>query len=340
MGVLATFMKKTLSACLPGRWLRTLRRPTVLPGYYRRFADQIERVIDLQKDPARFGDDYWAAVLRKNAHILDKALHRPDFEPGHSAPYYAQAKRALARISPEHAAKDASIEWAKRKLREYELRQRAPGSRPAVYPMELPRDASKVLWDLLRARRSVRTFAERDVEHDTIRRIAEAANWAPSSCNRQTVAIFATTDKRLIDVCTSTCAGATCFSGPVPCFLSFCADLRPYWLPQEMWLPMVDVGLAVQNCCLYAQTLGLSITLLSWAQSTTRDDAILRRALGIPPHFVIVVNALMGYVEHVTEPPARKSVDATCIIVSQRDESSNAAEKKVHEGTSRKPVRG
>jgi len=306
---------KALRTVLPDRWIRVLRDPLLLPGYYRRFAAEIERAIDAVRRGEGLDDDYWAAVVRKNAHIVDKGLARRDFERGHSEAYYQQALAALGMLSEERIGSDPSLVWARAKLDQYQSCQQGCDDALPASPEEMSPGAEAALLEVIRGRRSVRCYADRPVDERTIRRVVEVVNWAPSSCNRQTARVFATTDPALVATCKSTCAGATSFSAPIPVFLAFCADLRPYALPEEMWLPMIDVSLGVQNCCLYAQTLGLSITILSWAQSTPDDERKLRQALDIPPQFRIVLNALMGYYDRTAQTPARKPADATCVLV-------------------------
>ena len=48
-----------------------------------------------------------------------------------------------------------------------------------------PADADYAILELLRERWSARAFDERDIEHDVLLRIFEAARWSPSSANEQ-----------------------------------------------------------------------------------------------------------------------------------------------------------
>lgn len=116
----------------------------------------------------------------------------------------------------------------------------------------------------------------------------------------------------------STCAGATCFSGMASAFFCFCADVRVYEMPHEVMLPYVDIGLGVQNCALAAHCLGVSLTMLTWAQHASEDDLKLRRLLQIPDYCLIVVNAVGGYPDGGTEVPARKRFEATGFLRGER----------------------
>jgi hypothetical protein len=252
-------------------------------------------------------DEYWAAVLRKHAHILDKGLQRQDCEPGHSVAHYTDALEALKHIQSAEMRDDPSVKWAVQRLEQYDALQQGRFSRPSMEPPAGDAKSYELLLQIIKQRRSVRSFQDRPVDRQTLQQVVESANWAPQSCNRQTVRVFAATDSDLVQACARTCRGATCFSGRA-CFLCFAADLRPYHLPEEMWLPMVDASLCAENCCLIAHTLGLSLTMLTWCQSDQEDEVQVRHLLGVPWYYRIVVNGLMGYPKGLGETPARKAL--------------------------------
>jgi nitroreductase len=262
--------------------------------------------------------EYWAAMLRKCVHILDKGLQRPDFEPGHSKQWYEAASVALDELGNRHNS-DPSVAWAKEKIAEYERRQINPVPPKSIETKYVSEEDCNTLIRMIQGRRSVRNYANRPVEIDKLKIIIEAVNWSPTSCNRQPAKVFIATEAELVKQCAKTCAGATCFSGDSACFISFCADMRVYNLPEEFLLPNLDIGLGIQNCLLVAHALGISMTLLSWAQHTHEDDKNLRTLLGIPAHYRIVVNALMGYPSEFPASPARKSLEATLKFISDSE---------------------
>ncbi len=291
---------------LPRRWLRLWSRPTLAPAYCRALTSDIEAVFDLDQQSAWKDDAYWAMVLRKHAHILDKGLAACDFRPGRGLDHRAAAQEALGNIRGPAWRADPSVEWA-----EDRIRRHGADAPYATTPPPTPLtegDAARLLgW--LKARRSVRVLDARPVPIETLRMIATAANWVPSSCNKQALRVFAASTPELAAQCAATCKGATCFSQPLPCFLAFAVDLRAYVMPEEAWLPQVDAGLAAQNAALAAFGLGLSLTLLSWCQSSRADEARLRTLLGIPSFCRIVLNGALGYPAAAAEAPARMNID-------------------------------
>lgn len=313
MQILREILGKVLRLFLPKRWMRILRDPVLLPGYYRKFAQDVEPLIDMAQNGRNKDPEYLMAMLRKYAHIIDKALERPDYEPGHSRQWYDAAKTTLNLLEKNYAS-DPTITWVKEKIQEYEKRQRHPKHTEKYGHIYSAEEDYHTLMRIIKERRSIRNFTDQPVEIEKINRIMEAINWAPSSCNRQPAKVFITTKPALVEQCASTCAGATCFSGGA-CFISFCADMRVYNLPEEYHLPDIDIGLGIQNSLLIAHALGLSITLLSWAQHTDADDINLRAILGIPKHYKIIVNALLGYPASSSAAPVRKKIDDTLVLV-------------------------
>ena len=294
-----------------------LRRATggrfPLEPQYKEFIDRVELVRTLQQQGGH-DEESRAQQLRKAAHIIDKGLQRDDWEPGHSTKWYRVAKELDGQIESAVLVADPSIRWARRKITEYEVGQETKSVSRQHFTVDAGCDYEQLL-QTIRARRSVRFYREQPVSEETIEKIASVVTWASNSCNKQTAKVFVANSPDLVKACLGTCKGATCFSDYVPTFLCFCSDMRSYWLPQEMLLPNIDVSLGIQNCALVAHSLGLSMTLLTWAQHTAEDDARLRSLLGIPEYYRIIVNGALGYPEYYPDPPLRKDPKTTYVLV-------------------------
>ena len=302
------------------QWLRCLtsvaRDAPRMPEDLKHALSTVEAVMALQTSGEMLDEDFWAQKLRQAAHIIDKGLQRPDAEPGHSAKWYQSAQEALSHLRGTPILADPSLTWALKKLSDYESAQSGRFRAAEPLPGREPALSQESLRDLITSRRSVRFFEEREISADVVERVVEVINWSPTSCNRQPAKVYVANDPTLARSCLDTCQGASGFGDFVPCFLCFCADLRSYWLPKEMWLPVIDVSLGIQNCCLMAQAEGLGITLLSWAQHTKDEDARLRSMLGIPEYYEIVVNGALGYPAQRPEIPSRKAIELTCVVRS------------------------
>lgn len=300
---------------LSPRLIRTLQKPILLPSYYREIAADIEPIMDIKNRPEWMDDEYWAAVLRKYAHILDKGLCSCNFEKGRGRDYYNAAIEAYGLIHSDAVRNDPSVKWATQKIEQYDQVQKSGVGLELSRPLqEVHSAAYGNLVEIIRSRRSIRSFQSHPVDDETLKKIVEVAAWSPSSCNKQTIKVFATNNPELARRSLGTCKGGTCFTEYIPCFLSFCVDLRSYVMPEEAWLPQVDAGLAAQNCCLAANTLGLSLTILTWCQHDAHEDDELRNLFSIPIHHRIVFNAVLGYPSISVETPARKSINSLLIL--------------------------
>jgi len=286
----------------------------LVPRAYREIVRECEMLIDLQQE-SNLDEEYQTQLLRKYAHMLDKGLQRDDCEPGHSKAVYQRCLDLLDRFEQDNEKTDLSVAWSREKVLEYEHFE-SVGSVPRTTEFIWPEYSTLIQG--IRTRRSIRAFRENPVDVETLTKVVEPVTWSPSSCNRQPTKVFATVNSDLVQMCLSTCGGSTGFSSYVPAFLCFCADRRAYSLPREISLPVLDTALGIQNCALTAHSLGLSLTLLSWAAHSSRDDAVLRSVFDIPPYYQIVVNAALGYPRRGASTPLRKPIDQTLVIRNEQ----------------------
>jgi len=297
---------RLLKSIIPHKLYKLIANGAIIvPSYYKTIITDAERNFDMSLEDS---DEKVLLLMRKYGHILDKGLHRKDVTPGHSKEYYKLLSQAVNRLKHTKYAEDSTLVWAQEKLRAYESLQHDKNFKPlcGVKPnVEISFDQFKSLAEL---RRSNRDFSTRVVTDDIIHRLKEVANWASSSCNKQPVEIYATNDPELASKCLKCCKGGTGFSDNIPSFWVFTADILGYVWPSEIYLPVVDTCLGVQNVMLGATTMGLSATILSWAQKTEDEEKELRMLLNIPPNHQIIVCAVMGYAETEFMTPARKNV--------------------------------
>lgn len=308
--MLRTFVR-FLQRILSPRLYRKLRHPVILPIYYRTLLEDVEDILDLEEN--YMDKEYWGAILRKHAHILDKGLWAQTFEIGHGREYRFLAQRALDVFNSKSIEDDPSLNWALSIISKYDSSQI---SGFGLLRKDLKKDmlsnqsnidlSYEKIMRLIKVRRSIRILRRDSVDSEILKMVLEAGIWAPSSCNKQTLKIFATNNPNLASKCLKTCKGGTCFSDFIPCFISFCADLRSYCMPEESWLAQIDTSMAAQNSCLVATSLGLSITPLSWCQHDDEEEKELRELLDIPFYCRIIVNGVMGYPAVMTGAPERK----------------------------------
>lgn len=293
-----------------------LTRILFISRHYMDIMEFGDRINDLQKDEGYFDDHMWAAKLRRLAHMIDKGIQIDGYEIGRSLRYYDEAQNLLGRIKSADVLKDPSVIWAKKKLREYEVKQKGPPQK-LNHPVPKTNCSYENLLNAIMTRRSCRNFSRKPVPDDILKKVIKVIDWAPTSCNRQTAQVFATNNPELVRECMANCSGATCFSDYVPVFFSFCSDARAYSIPKELVMPYIDISLGIQNCNLTAHSLGLSLTLLTWTGRTEQEEKNLRQLLRIPKYCEIVVNGVAGYPQAGVDVPLRKSLDHTLYIITK-----------------------
>lgn len=304
-----SIIKRILAPSIRNRWVRFI----LAPYYYRKVIIPSEKVFQQRLNEFLLDESYWAGRLRKYAHVLDKGLHAEDWQPGRGAEVFYRALAAMEHIDSQSIQDDSSLSWAKERIDRY--RERQESKEFELHETVPPKCSYGNLLNTIKTRRSIRRFKSRPVNDSTVQKIASVSAWAPSSCNRQPVKVFATNSPDRAEQCLRTCPGCSCFGPYLPLFMAFCCDFRVYEMAVEVTLPFIDTAMAVQNSLLVAHTLGISLTPLTWAQSSNSDDKRLRELLYIPGHFQIILNAAGGYPAAGVEAPKRKPEAQTLSVV-------------------------
>ena len=147
--------------------------------------------------------------------------------------------------------------------------------------------------DLIARRWSLRAFEERPVEPDTLKRLFEAARWAPSSNNEQPWRFLATTKEHRPDydrlfACLSEGNSKWVFRAPVLILSVASLFFEDDGKPNRHALH--DTGMAVENLVLQATALGLQAH-----QMAGYDVEKARRECQIPSGFEPVAMIAVGY---------------------------------------------
>lgn len=288
-------------------------KPFFAHGKYRSIIQDIEKYSKVISSNYGSDADLSLLLVRKFGHILDKGLHRTDAEKGHSKGIAAELAKNIS-IAEKFHSKDETLLWAKSKLELYNKLQ-AEGNIVSLeeFPDSQIPDFNS-FEKLLKKRRSNRLFQTKTVENELLEKLASTVNWASSSCNKQPIMLFATTGPDLAKSCLKCCKGGTGFGDFIPAFVSFTADMRGYYLPDEAYLPAIDVSLGAQNFFLSTETFGLSACGLTWAQKDENDESELRRLLDIPNEYQIIFNAVIGFPMKNYITPIRKDLINTLRI--------------------------
>jgi len=157
------------------------------------------------------------------------------------------------------------------------------------------------LMDLIRARRSVRRYADRPVERRLIEECLEAARWAPSAENVQPWRFVVVDDpevkERLAKAAFSGVYRPTRFAAKAPVIVAVLA--KPDIIANRLGRAiqgtkyyLIDCGIACQQFVLRATELGLGVCYIGWYSKRG-----VRKALQVPRSHDVVVLLAVGYPE-------------------------------------------
>jgi nitroreductase len=142
-------------------------------------------------------------------------------------------------------------------------------------------------WDVLRARRNVRRYADRPIQNEDLDRILEAARRTPSSMNEQPWDFVVVTDpKRLREL-----AEIWRYSAHVGDSAATIALVMPATEPgEDRDLIQYDLGQATMSIMLAAADLGIGS-----GHASVGDQEKARRILGLPDDRECPVLVALGY---------------------------------------------
>jgi nitroreductase len=166
--------------------------------------------------------------------------------------------------------------------------------------------------EVVKQRRSVRKFEDKDVSEDQINTILEAVKWAPSWANTQCWEIIVIRDKAVKEKLQETIAEknpATKAIVNAPVLLAVGAKLLSsgYYNNEVTtkfgdWF-MFDAGIATQNICLAAHYLGLGTVIVGLF-----DHDKARAILNMPNGYETVVLIPLGYPAKIPSAPKRREI--------------------------------
>lgn len=236
--------------------------------------------------------------LRKKTHHLERYLFAPDSYPAELAENAAKTiEKVLStgkNIPPQQKG------WARKVLGEYKNRNQQSAS---VYCPMLINNATRTtpavttenLMKLIRQRRSRRIFVDTPLTDSEKIAICRAAQYAPSSCNRQTLYLIFVEDRQLKEFVASTIPGGCQFFSQAPCILLLISDAGDYRYPEDRMVPFIEGAAAIQNIYLLCETMHLGCCWGSYASfGTVGREHEVRNKLKIPDAHLIVASLAIG----------------------------------------------
>jgi len=244
-------------------------------------------------------------------HIIDKTLTASPEKRDYLLSYHGPVLKTLLNEWAEQGYEaNLRISWAREVLEELET-----GRVPQL-------NDDKQSWcdimSLLISRRSVRNWTDEPVGDDLIEQIFQAARWAPSSGNRQSV--------RLVVLRSSECKDAVCqlkesffFRAPVVILVG--VDMRVYNPEEIRGLPYLDAAAAIENMLLVAHSNGLGcvwgkLCVEDWENQPAKYYDMKKR-LNLPGSFFPISVVAVGWPAKPTRTPPRHEVDKFVVFENE-----------------------
>ena len=169
------------------------------------------------------------------------------------------------------------------------------------------------LMEIIKNRRSIRKYEEKDVPEEALNQILEAVQWAPSWANTQVWEVVVVKNQDTKVKLSETLAPKNPASKAVanaPVVLALFGKLNSAGYYDGVvttkhgdWF-MFDLGLATQNICLTAHSLGLGTVVVG-----LYDHDKAAQMLNMPPGFDLSVLIPLGYPAKTGVAPKRKAID-------------------------------
>ncbi len=166
--------------------------------------------------------------------------------------------------------------------------------------------------EILKNRRSIRTYLDKPVTDDQVQQILEAVQWSPSWANTQVWEVVVVTDtgvKTALQETISAKNPATKAIVAAPVLLALCAKLNSSGYYNGVvttkfgdWF-LFDLGIATQSICLAAQSMGLGTVIVGLF-----DHDRAARILQAPAGHEVVALIPLGYSAKTGSAPKRREL--------------------------------
>jgi nitroreductase len=167
--------------------------------------------------------------------------------------------------------------------------------------------------EIVRGRRGIRRYQDREIPEENLATILEAIRWSPSWANTQCWEVIVVKDagvKKKIQETLSPNNPASESIVDAPVVIALCGKLEAsgYYKGKAStklgdWF-MFDLGIAAQSLCLTAHSLNLGTVIVGLF-----DHDKAKEALRVPEGFEVVSLIPLGYPAKEAKAPPRKNLD-------------------------------
>ncbi len=262
------------------------------------------------------------AKLRSCAHQIDKTLV---FDKIRKRDVLCrQIADLIDKISKSQGHHIATVRWAKDVLSEYESRlANEPASKKGLGQFD--GKAQSILAEVIRSRRSIRSFEPDRIDGEIMKKILEAGLWAPTGCNRQTIEYLVLEKKDDIKLCQRFAGEGHRFVTEAPLSIVVLVDPRNCALPTQRHMAYLETGAAVQNIILTAHSYGIGSCWLFWSSSGKRHSEFVNR-FELKPWLLPTAMVCLGYPKNYPKlVPERKDLERSIHYPNVDERSSSFA---------------
>lgn len=247
------------------------------------------------------------AKLRSKAHNIDKTLVFEEVRKKDAS--FQRVSDLVDKVSKIPGHDKATIRWAKDVLSEYESRfAGGPASKKPL--VQFDSKAQSVLAEMIRSRRSIRSFKPDRIDAEILKKILEAGLWGPTGCNQQTIEYLILEKKDDIRMCQRFAGEGYRFVTEAPLSVVVLVDPRNYALPIQRHMAYLETGAAVQNIILTAHSYGISSCWLFWSSSGKRHSELVNR-FELKPWLLPTAMICLGFPENTPRfVPYRKDLES------------------------------
>ncbi len=153
-----------------------------------------------------------------------------------------------------------------------------------------------MVLEIIKSRRSIRSFMETPVPPDVLSSLLEAARWAPSGGNNQPWAFVVVQEPANIRKVKMFSPG---LGGDPVALLIVCSDQSV-----EASTAIMDVSMATQNVMLAAEEMGLGSCCVR-----SLNQKALQLLLSLPSHMVPELTISLGYPAETPRLPSRRPIE-------------------------------
>lgn len=165
---------------------------------------------------------------------------------------------------------------------------------------------------ILKERRSVRKYEEKEVPQEILDQILEAVRWSPSWANTQCWEVIVVKDMDVKTKLQETLAPknpATKAVANAPILLVLCGKKNSSGCYDGKvttkfgdWM-LFDLGIATQSLCLAAHHFGLGTVVVGLF-----DHDRAKAVLNVPAEYEVVAMIPLGYPAKISSPPSRREI--------------------------------